>query len=138
MMGAFVPRNTDGGHKNGASATGAEPSTRAARPERSALRAVVRMAAEAATLPVRWLWKNQLAPGNVATTMSGDDNNEKSTEDRKFRFWPNNRGVNLSKRVKNRTGGGERGTSELCPRRRGKFKVQRVVRRDRLASKLPA
>jgi hypothetical protein len=32
---------------------------------------------------------------------------EKFTEDPKFRFWPNNRGDNLSKRVKNRTGGGE-------------------------------
>ena len=48
-------------------------------------------------------------------------NNEKPTEDPKFRFWPNNRGDNLSKRVKNRTGRGENGTSKLCPRRRGKF-----------------
>jgi len=77
--------------------------------------------AVAAALPVRWLWKNQLAPGNVATTMTGDDNNEKPTEDPKFRFWPNYRGDNLSKRVKNRVGGGENGTSKLCPRRRGKF-----------------
>ena len=47
------------------------------------------------------------------------------TEDRKFAFWPNNRGDNLSKRVNNRTGEGEKGTSELCPSRRGKFEVQR-------------
>jgi hypothetical protein len=52
-----------------------------------------------AARPVRWLWKNRLAPGNVATTMTGDDNAEKSTEDPKFRFWPNNRGFNLSKRI---------------------------------------
>ena len=48
---------------------------------------------------------------------------EKATEDPKFRFWPNNRGDNLSKRVKNRTGRGENGTSKLCPRRRGKLEV---------------
>jgi len=65
------------------------------------LRAVVRMAVAVAALPVLWLWKNQLAPGNVATTMTGDDDNEMSPEDPKFRFWPNNRGDNLSKRVKN-------------------------------------
>jgi hypothetical protein len=53
--------------------------------------------------------------------MAGDDNNEKRSEDPKFRFWRNNRGVNLSKRPKNRTGDGENGTSKLCPRRRGKF-----------------
>jgi hypothetical protein len=86
------------------------------------------MAAEVAALPVRSLWKNQLSPGNVATAVIGDGNNENSTEVRKFGFWPNNRGDNLSKPAENRTGGGERGTSELCPRRRGKFKVQRVVR----------
>jgi len=73
-------------------------------------RAVVRMAAAVTALPARWLWKNQRAPGNVATTMTGDENNEKPTEDPKFRFWPNNRGDNLSKRGKNRTGGGENGT----------------------------
>jgi hypothetical protein len=50
-----------------------------------------------------------------------DADDEKLTEDPKFRFRPNNRGVNLSKRVKNRTGGGENGTLELCPRWRGKF-----------------
>jgi hypothetical protein len=59
----------------------------------------------AAALPERWLCKNQKAPDNVAKTMTGDDNNEKSTEDPKFRFWLNNRGDNLSKRVENRTGG---------------------------------
>jgi hypothetical protein len=83
------------------------------------------MAEAVAALPVRWMWKNQLAPGNVATTMTGDDNNEMSTEDPKFCFWPNNRGDNLSKRVKNRTGRGENETSELCPRRRGKFQSSR-------------
>jgi len=31
----------------------------------------------------------------------GDDNNEMSAEDPKVHFWPNNRGDNLSKRVKN-------------------------------------
>jgi hypothetical protein len=81
MMGAFVPRNTGGGHKNGASATRAKPADRAAPPVQSALWTVMRMAAEVAALPVRWLWKNQLAPGNTATTMTGNDNNEKSAED---------------------------------------------------------
>jgi hypothetical protein len=118
-MDAFVPLNSDGGQGN--DGTGVKPAGRTARPARPTLRAVVRMAAEAAAQPVRWLWKNQLALENVATTRAGDDDNENSTEDPKFRFWPNNRGVNLSKRVKNRTGGGENGTLELCPRRRGKF-----------------
>src|SRR5580700_8827296 len=43
-----------------------------------------------------------------------DADDEMWTKDPKFRFWPNNRGVNLSKRVKNRTGGGENGTLKLC------------------------
>jgi hypothetical protein len=115
-MNAFVPPNHDrGGRGNDGSAIRANPSTR------PALRHVVRM--EVAR-PGRSLWKNQLTPGNVATTMAGGDNNEMQTEDRKFRFWRNNRGDNLSKRVENRTGQGERGTSELCPRRRGKFQVR--------------
>jgi hypothetical protein len=61
-----------------------------------------------------------------------DDRNdadfEKMTEDRKFRFCSNNRGGNLSKRVENRTGVGEKGTSELCPDRRGKFEVRKGER----------
>jgi hypothetical protein len=120
-MDAFVPLTTDGGRGN--DGTGAKPSGRPARLSWRMLRIVVRMAV--AAQPARWLWKNQIAPGNVATTMSGDDNNEKSTEDPKFRFWPNNRGDNLSKRVKNRTGRGENETLELCPRRRGKFQSSR-------------
>jgi hypothetical protein len=32
------------------------------------------------------LWKNRIALENVATTMTGADNNEKMTEDRKFPF----------------------------------------------------
>jgi len=71
--------------------------------------------------------KNRIALENVATTMTGDDNNENATKDPKFRFWPNNRGVNLSKQVKNRTGGVEKGTMELCPRRRGKFQSSRKI-----------
>ena len=127
MMGAFVPRNPDGGHKNDASATGAKPSSRAAPPVRPALWIVVRMAAEPAALPVRGLWKNQLATGSVTTTMTGDDVNEMSPEDPKYRFWPINRGDNLSKRVKNRVGEGENETSKLCPRRRGKLEVPRSL-----------
>jgi hypothetical protein len=91
---AFVPPDTNHNRGNDRSVTGVKPASRTHRPAQ----AVVRMAAEAAR-PVRWLWKNQRAPGNVATTITGDDNNEKSTEDPKFRFWPNNRGDNLSKRV---------------------------------------
>jgi hypothetical protein len=109
------------------------------------------MAAEVAAQPVRSL-KDRLALGkiaagagaaNVADRRDADD--EMWTEDRKFRsefsrrstalkthirFCSDNRGDNLSKRMKNRTGGGEKGTSELCPRRRGKFKVPRVVCRN--------
>jgi len=114
---AFVSLTADGGPGNDWAAMA---SSRAPRPARPMLRTVVRMAAVAA-LPVLCLWKNQLAPGNVATTMTGDDFNEMSTEDPKFRFWPNNRGDNLSKRVKNPTGTGENETLELCPRRRGKL-----------------
>ena len=63
----------------------------------------------------------------------GDDDRkdagvEKLTEDRKFRFCSNNRGGNLTKRAKNRTGVGEKGTSELCPDRRGKFEVRKGER----------
>ena len=65
--------------------------------------------------------------GKQSDNHGGDDNNEKSAEVRKFGFCLNNRGVNLSKQVKNRTGGGERGTSKLCPRQRGKFKVPVAV-----------
>jgi hypothetical protein len=108
------------------------------RPAVQALRAVVRMAADVAAQPVRRLWKNQLAPGNLATTMTGDDNIKKTTEDPKFRFWPNNGGDNPSKRVKNRTGAGENGTSKLCPRRRGKLEVPRIVRRNRRGSRRSA
>lgn len=43
------------------------------------------------------------------------------TEDRKFGFRSNNRGDDLSKRMINRTGEGEKGTSDVCPHRRGKF-----------------
>jgi hypothetical protein len=46
---------------------------------------------------------------------------KKITEDPKFHFQPNNRGDILSKAMKNRNGGGEKETLELCPRRRGKF-----------------
>jgi len=125
VMDASVPRTTDGGRGN--DGTGAKPSGRNAQPARPALRAVVLAAAAVAALPVRRLWKNQLAPGNVATTMTCDDDNEKSTEDPKFRFRPNNRGDNLSKRVKNRTGRGENETSKLCPRWRGKLEVPRSL-----------
>jgi hypothetical protein len=125
-MDAFVPLTTDGGRGN--DRTGAKPSGRTARPARPMLRSVVRTAAEVAAQPVRWLWKNQLAPENVATTMTGDKINEKRTEVPKFRFSRNNRGVNLSNEVKNRIDGGENGTLELCPRRRGKFQSSLEVR----------
>jgi hypothetical protein len=95
-MATFVPLTPDG--RRGNDGTGPKASSRADPPVQPALRRVVRIAAVAA-LPVWSLWKNQLTPGNVATTITGDDNNEKSTEDPKFRFWPNNRGDNLSKRV---------------------------------------
>jgi putative DNA primase/helicase len=39
---------------------------RPARPARPMLRAVVRMAADMAAQPVRWLWKDQLALGKIA------------------------------------------------------------------------
>src|ERR1700722_2995539 len=72
---AFVPLTADGGRRNDGARM--KPPGRPARPARPMLRAVVRMAAEAAAAqPVRGLWKNQLAPGNIATTMTGDDNNE--------------------------------------------------------------
>jgi hypothetical protein len=165
---AFVPLPADGGRGN--DGTGAKPSGRTARPARPMMRAVVRMAAEvaeAAALPIRWLWKDQLALGKIAVVagasnvgksllvtgdfvvrvsvgvawpdgspcqVGDDDRNdadvEKMTEDRKFRFCSNNRGGNLSKRVKNRTGVGEKGTSELCPDRRGKFEVRRALGRS--------
>ena len=118
-MATLVPLTSDRGRGN--DATGPKSSSPAAPPVHPALWTVVRMAAAVAAWPVRRLWKNQLAPGNVATTMTGDDFNEMSTEDPKFRFWPNNRGDNLSKRVKNPTGTGENETLELCPRRRGKL-----------------
>ena len=63
-MDAFVPLTTDG--RRGNDGTGAKPSGRTARPPRSMLRAVVRMAAELAAQPVRWLWKDQLALGKIA------------------------------------------------------------------------
>ena len=63
-MDAFVPLNTDGGRRN--DEAGAKPSGRTARPARPMLRAVVRMAAEVAAQPVRWLWKDQLALGKIA------------------------------------------------------------------------
>jgi hypothetical protein len=159
---AFVPLPADGGRGN--DGTGAKPSGRTARPARPMMRAVVRMAAEVAALPIRWLWKDQLALGKIAVVagasnvgksllvagdfvvrvsvgvawpdgspcpVGDDDRNdadvEKMTEDRKFRFCSNNRGGNLSKRVKNRTGVGEKGTSELCPDRRGNFEVRRAL-----------
>jgi hypothetical protein len=90
-------------------------------PAQSWLRALVRAVAEVAAQPVPWLWKNRIALENAATTMTGNDNDKNSTEVPKFRFWPDNRGANLSKQAKIRTGDGESGTSELCPRRRGKF-----------------
>ena len=111
-MDAFVPLTSDGGRGN--DGAGAKPSGRTARPVRPMLRAVVRMAAEEAAQPVRWLRKGRLAV-------------EKMTEDRKFGFCSNNRGDNLSERVNNRIGGGESGTSELCPRRRGMFEVRRSL-----------
>jgi hypothetical protein len=89
---------------------------RSRRPDRrrQALRAVVPMTAEtgsgAATVimeEARWS-RRRLTMKNSPKIQS-------------FVFWPNNRGDNLSKRVKNRTGGGKKGTSKLCPRRRGKF-----------------
>ena len=62
---AFVPPATDGGRGNdGTGAT--KPSGRAARPARPVLRAVVRMAAEVAAQPMRWLWNEQLALGKIA------------------------------------------------------------------------
>ena len=86
MMGAFVLRNTDGGHENDASATGAKPAGRAAPPVRAAQRTGVRMAAEVAALPVRRLWKNQIAPGNVATSMTGDSQQRKIDRRSEVRF----------------------------------------------------
>jgi hypothetical protein len=77
-MATFAPLTSDDGRGN--DGTGPKASSLATPPVRSALR-TVRMAAEVAALPVRWLWKNQLAPGNTATTMTGNDNNEKSAED---------------------------------------------------------
>ena len=76
-MATFVRRASDG--ERGNDGTGPKASSRAAPPVRPALWRVVRMAAAVAALPVRWLWKNQLAPGNVAPTMISDDNNEMST-----------------------------------------------------------
>ena len=54
-MDAFVPLTTDGGRAN--DGTGAKPSGPPARSAKPMLRAVVRMAAEVAAQPVRWLWK---------------------------------------------------------------------------------
>jgi hypothetical protein len=79
---------------------------------RQALRAVVPMAAETGAGATTGYGIGTMKPATI--------DNEKFTEDPKFR-WLNNRGDNLSKRVKNRTGGGKKGTSKLCPRRRGKF-----------------
>ena len=63
-MNAFVPLTTDGGRGN--DGAGAKPSGRTARPARPMLRAVVRMAAEVAAQPVRWLWTDHLALGKIA------------------------------------------------------------------------
>jgi hypothetical protein len=63
-MDAFVPLTTNGGRGN--DGAGAKPSGRADRPSRSALRAVVRVAAEVAAQPVRWLWKDQWALGKIS------------------------------------------------------------------------
>jgi hypothetical protein len=132
-MDAFVSLSPDGGRGN--DGAGAKPSGRPTLPARPMLRSLVRIVAKVLAQPVRWLWKNQVAPGNVATTMTGDDNNEKRTEDPKFRFWLNNQGVNLSKRIENRTGVGEKGTLELCPGWRGKFQSSKEVwGRDRADS----
>ena len=63
-MDAFVSLNTDGGRGN--DGAGAKPSGGNSRPARPILRAVVRMAAEVAAQPVRWLWEDQLALGKIA------------------------------------------------------------------------
>jgi hypothetical protein len=63
-MDAFVPLTSDGGRGN--DGAGAKTSGRTARPARPMLRAVVRMAAEVAAQPVRWLWEDQLALGKIA------------------------------------------------------------------------
>src|SRR5580704_6524095 len=63
-MNAFVPLTTDGGRGN--DGAGAKPSGRTARPVRPMLRAVVRMAAEVAAQPVRWLWQDHFALGKIA------------------------------------------------------------------------
>jgi len=63
-MDAFVSLNTDGGRGN--DGAGAKPSGGNSRPARPILRAVVRMAAEVAAQPVRWLWEGQLALGKIA------------------------------------------------------------------------
>jgi hypothetical protein len=53
-----------------------------------------------------------------------DDDDESGTKDRKFGFCSNNRGDKVSNGLKNRTGRGEKGTSELCRGRKGKFEVR--------------
>ena len=63
-MDAFVSLNTDGGRGN--DGAGAKPSGGNSQPARPILRAVVRMAAEVAAQPVRWLWEEQLALGKIA------------------------------------------------------------------------
>jgi hypothetical protein len=81
-MNAFVPLTTDGGGGN--DGAGAKPAGWPALPARPMLRALV---AEVAAQPVRWLWKNQVAPGNVATTMTGERNQRKTDRSSKVPFF---------------------------------------------------